>query len=459
MTLHPSEFKITFLGGAGTVTGSKILIETSRKRILVDCGLFQGLKELRLLNWSPFPVDPATIDEVILTHAHLDHCGYLPLLAKKGFTGPIHCTFPTKELTEIILMDSAKIQEEDAARANEYNYSKHKVAEPLYKVADVMLAMTQFVPHDLHEWVIINDQLKFQFLNAGHILGSAFIDLRVFDKKVVFSGDIGRIKPMLMYPPKKITEADYIILESTYGDRTHSIENVKDELLEVIEDTMEQKGVLMIPSFAVERTQELIYLLYQLRQEDRLPNIPIYLDSPMGIRSTNVYNTYNEWQNISHYDLTNMYEDIIFVTSFEHSRAIVSDTHPKIILAGSGMMEGGRILHYLDRHIDNEKNTLLFVGFQGEGTRGRAIIEGSREIKFFGEYREVKCQIRSISSLSAHADQGEMMEWLKNFDRPPLRIFLNHGEPHQTDALRAKIEYELSWTVDIPKINEEFLLS
>jgi metallo-beta-lactamase family protein len=454
-----SEFKITFLGGAGTVTGSKILIETIEKRILVDCGLFQGLKELRLLNWAPFPVDPSTIDELILTHAHLDHCGYIPLLVKKGFKGPIHCTEPTKELTEIILLDSAKIQEEDAERANKHEYTKHKKAEPLYKIIDVVDALKQFETHDLHEWVILNEELKFQLVNNGHILGSAFVDLRVDDKKIIFSGDIGRSKPMLLYPPKKIKEADYIILESTYGDRIHSTGNEKEELIQIIEETYERKGILMIPSFAVERTQELIYLLHQLKDTDRLPNLPIYLDSPMGVNSTNVYNSYADWQNLSHYELSRMYEDITFINDFEHSRAIVADKHPKIVIAGSGMMEGGRILHYMNNHIENERNTLLFVGFQGEGTRGRALIEGATEVKFFGEYRQVKCQIRSISSLSAHGDQMEMIDWLRNFEKAPTALFLNHGEPHQTDAFRVKINYELGWEAKIPKLNSEYILS
>lgn len=454
-----SEFKLKFLGGAGTVTGSKILLETHNKRILIDCGLFQGLKELRMLNWTAFPVNPESIDEMILTHAHLDHCGYIPLLVKNGFKGPIHCTSPTLNLTQIILMDSAKIQEEDAERANRYEYSKHKKAEPLYKIADVEEAMKKFVTHDLHEWVIIDENIKFQFANSGHILGSAFIDLRVYDKKVIFSGDIGRTKPMLLYPPKKIHEADYIIMESTYGDRLHSMDDVKEQLLSVIEETFDRKGILMIPSFAVERTQEIIYLLHQLKEEEKLPKMPIYLDSPMGINSTRVYIDNAEWQNISHYDISRMYEDITFVNDFEHSRMTVHDKHPKIVIAGSGMMEGGRILHYLNNHIEEEKNTLLFVGFQGEGTRGRAILEGSKEIKFFGDYRTVKCNIRNISSLSAHGDQMEMINWLKNFTEKPLKIFLNHGELHQTDAFRVKINHELEWDVEMPKINSEYTLS
>lgn len=458
MGISKEKAKLTFIGGAGTVTGSKTLIEIGGKRILIDCGLFQGLKELRQLNRSDFPVDPKTIDAIILTHAHLDHCGYIPLLVKKGFNGPIHCTHPTLELTEIILKDSAKIQEEDAERANKHQYTKHEKAEPLYTVKDVIACMPKFVGHDLNEWVIINEFVKFEFLNAGHILGSAFVNAKIGERTVLFSGDIGRANPMLLYPPKHVKEADYIILESTYGDREHECENVKDELLEVIESAVKKGGILMIPSFAVERTQELLYLIYQLREEERLPKIKIFLDSPMGINATNTYKRFPQWQNISSFELDRMFEDVFFVNDIEQSKMLVADKQPKVILAGSGMIEGGRILHYLNAHIDNPSDTLLFVGYQGEGTRGRAIMNGSKDIKFFGEYRSVKCQIKSIDSLSAHADYKEMVDWLKGFRHTPKKIFLNHGETHQSDAFRVRIEHELKWQVEIPKMMESVIL-
>lgn len=450
--------KLTFLGGAGTVTGSKTLVEIAGKRILIDCGLFQGLKELRLMNWADFPVKPSSIDAIVLTHAHLDHCGYIPLLVKKGFNGEIHCTKPTRDLTEIILKDSAKIQEEDAERAKSHHYSKHEKPEPLYTLKDALATLPLFVEHELNEWVILNEYIKFEFLNSGHILGGAFVNMKVNDKTILFSGDIGRTQPMLLYPPKKVKSADFIVLESTYGDREHSTEDVKQELLEVIMETYKNGGILMIPSFAVERTQEICYLLYQLREENKLPKMPIYLDSPMGINATNTYVNHREWQNISHYEISRMYDDVIFVEDMEQSKAIVADKHPKIVLAGSGMIEGGRILHYLNNHLENPRNTLLFIGYQGEGTRGRAIMEGSTEIKFFGEYRKVNCQIRSIGSLSAHGDRNEMIDWLKHFEQQPETIFLNHGEMHQSDALRVKIEHELGWNVVIPKLGESFFL-
>ena len=458
MIKHDKAPKITFLGGAGTVTGSKILIEVNNKRILVDCGLFQGLKELRLMNRADFPVPPDSIDAVVLTHAHLDHCGYLPLLVKKGFNGPIHCTYPTAELSEIILKDSAKIQEEDAERANSHHYSKHDKAEPLYTLQDTYATLPMFVGHNLNEWVIVNEHIKFEFVNSGHILGGAFVNMIINGEKIVFSGDIGRLDPMLLYPPKVLTEADYIVLESTYGDRNHEIENVKAELLDVVNDAFSRGGILMIPTFAVERTQEIIFLLHQLKEDGQIPNIPIYLDSPMGINASNVYGRYPEWQRVSVDVISEMFQDVIFINEVELSKAMVADKKPKIVLAGSGMIEGGRILHYLNTHVDNPQDTLLFVGYQGEGTRGRAIREGASEIKFFGEFRRVKCNIRSIDSLSAHADRNEMVTWLKHFKKAPKAICLNHGEPHQTDALRVKIEHDLKWKVVIPKLQESFFL-
>jgi metallo-beta-lactamase family protein len=448
---------LKFLGGAGTVTGSKTLVQLNGKRILVDCGLFQGLKELRKMNWMDFEINPASIDAVLLTHAHLDHCGYLPLLVKKGFSGSIHCTWPTLNLTEIILKDSAKIQEEDAERATSHRYSKHEKAEPLYEVKDVEACLPLFVGHDLNEWVILNEFMKFEFLNSGHILGGAFVNLLVEGKTILFCGDIGRKEPMLLYPPKHVKEADYIVLESTYGDRNHEKStDVKAEFLEIVNETLKNKGTLMIPSFAVERTQELIYLIYQLKQEGKFPKIDVFLDSPMGINATKVFHQYHTWQKISSKEINEMYQEIVLINDILQSKALVADNKSKIVIAGSGMIEGGRILHYLNKHIENVNDTLMFVGFQGEGTRGRSIIEGDSEIKFFGQFRKVLCNIRSISSLSSHGDREEMMDWLRKFNTPPKIIFLNHGEPHQTEALRVKIQHELHWQVIVPKLLESF---
>ncbi|UKN00708.1 MBL fold metallo-hydrolase [Paracrocinitomix mangrovi] len=447
-------FKLQFIGGAGTVTGSKTLLSTKEKNVLIDCGLFQGLKELRNLNWEDFPVDPKSIDSIILTHAHLDHCGYIPVLVKNGFNGPIYCTPATAELTEIILLDSAKIQEEDAERAKSHHYSGHLNCKPLYTVDEAKKCFGLFNTHEYNEWVLIDHHIKFSFHNAGHILGSAMIELKVEDKVIVFTGDIGRKKPMLLYPPSKIKEADYVVLESTYGDRTHETENVKRSLKEIIDETYNRGGILMIPSFAVERTQELIYLIWQLKEENELPNIPVYLDSPMGVKSSLVFDRYPEIQNLPKFVADHMFGAVKYISGYEESKAVVADRKPKIILAGSGMLEGGRILHYLNNHGENSKNTLLFVGYQAVGTRGRDLQNGTKMVKFFGQYRPINCEIRSISSMSAHGDREEMIDWLKNFKKEPTTIFLNHGEPHQTNAFRVMIETELGWNVEIPKLNE-----
>jgi len=451
-----SKIKIQFLGGAGTVTGSKTLIEYKGKRILIDCGLFQGLKHLRELNRQSFPIDPSSIDAIILTHAHLDHSGYIPAMIKHGFAGDIHCTYPTMELTEIILRDSAKIQEEDAERANRRNYSRHEKSLPLYTQEDVEQTLKYFKPHDYSEWVIINEYMKFQLHNAGHILGSAMIELKVVSKVFLFTGDIGRKDPMLLYPPKKIDVVDYLIVESTYGDRIHKIEDVKTALFDIIHETYTKGGILMIPSFAVERTQELIYLIHQLRQERKMPPISIYLDSPMGVKSSLVFDKYPHYQDIPKFDADAMYGAVKFVSNYEESKAVVKDKKPKLILAGSGMLEGGRILHYLNNHGQNENNTILFVGFQAMGTRGRDLVMGNQHIKFFGEYHHIKCQIKSISSMSAHADRNEMINWMRSFKKPIKTVFLNHGEPHQSNAFRVKIESEFNWLVKVPQLNETY---
>lgn len=459
MKLKDHEFKLSFLGGAGTVTGSKNLIETNNCKVLVDCGLFQGLKDLRNLNRMKLTVDASKLDYLILTHAHLDHCGYLPVLVKNGFKGEIHCTKATFEITKIILLDSAKIQEEDALRANKYHYSKHVKAEPLYTKKDVDEAIKLFVVHDYNEWVILNPDIKFQLTNSGHILGSSLVELKLFSKKVVFSGDLGRSKPAILYPPHKIKNADYIIMESTYGDKNHAEGNVHKELAEIIQNTVKNQGILMIPSFAVERTQELLYFIYQLRESESIPPIKVYLDSPMAINVTNVYDKYQELQNLSKFELNRIYQDVHFISSKEESQAVCLDNKPKIVIAGSGMLEGGRILHYLKHHLGKKNNTLLFTGYQGEGTRGRAILKGSHEIKFFGEYHNVNCNIESIPYLSAHGDQHDILNWLKNIQNKPTKIFLNHGEQHQAESLCVKIKSELNWDVSVPKMNSEYILS
>jgi len=454
MTDNSNKLKFNFLGGAGTVTGSKTLIEINGHRVLVDCGLFQGVKELRLKNRAKFPVDPASIDAILITHAHLDHCGYLPILVKQGFNGQIHCTHPTKDLAEIILLDSAKIQEEEAERANRYRYTSHNPAKPLYTIKEAADSMKLFVSHDFHEWVILNNSMKFEFRNNGHILGSAFIDLKIEGKNVVFSGDIGRVTPLILPPSEYPKNADIIILESTYGDRFHSTEDPKEKLHEIIWETYRKNGILMIPTFAVERAQEILFLLSCLKEENRLPGVAIYLDSPMGIKATNVLLKYDDWHHLSNTQCRSIDNIAELIVNSETSKAVVADTRPKIVLAGSGMLSGGRILHYLTEYGNSPKHTLLLTGFQAAGTRGRALLEGAKKLKIFGREYPFEAQLEQLHSLSAHADQEELLNWLSHLAEKPQKIILNHGEPHQSNALRVKLKDKLSCDVVSAQPNE-----
>lgn len=451
--------KLTFFGGAGTVTGSKILLETAHKKILIDCGLFQGLKELRLKNWDALPLNINELDAVFLTHAHLDHCGYLPVLVKNGFSGKIYCTPATKDLTKIILLDSAKIQEEDARRANLHKYTKHSPAKPLYEVKDAEAVFSHFETFETAVWHALDDEIQFKFLNSGHILGSVFVLLKVNGKTILFSGDIGRKIPIILHPFEYVDHADYLVVESTYGNRLHESVSIQHELLKHIEHTFKKGGVLMIPTFSVERAQEIIYLLSILKQNGLLPKIPIYLDSPMGVNATEVYFSYPEEHQLSHEDIERMLATVQLVSDVEASKAVVNDDAPKIVLAGSGMITGGRILHYFDKYISDAKNSVLVVGYQAEGTRGRALLFGDKELKFFGAYHKIGAEIFKINAFSGHADQSELLDWLRHFKKPPELTFINHGEPHQSQAFKTKIRTELDWKCTVAQMNHEYYLS
>lgn len=445
---------LEFLGAAGTVTGSRTLLTSGTKKILVDCGLFQGVKSLRVQNWDPFPVHPASIDSLLLTHAHLDHCGYIPLLVRNGFRGKIHATPPTRDLADIILRDSGKIQEEDAERANRHAYTHHTPAKPLYTLQDAIRAMGLFVTHELHEWVSLSEETRFQFLNSGHILGSAMILLESAGTSLVFTGDLGRTHPILLPPPEKVPFADALVLESTYGDRTHPGAPGLEQLQSAIRDTYQRGGTLMIPTFTVERAQEILYFLLQIKNQGALPAIPVYLDSPMGVSVTAIMAKYPGWNTLSAQDCRSMESIAHMVSDIGSSKAALKDPRQKIVLAGSGMIEGGRILHYLNQYLGGKENMVLLVGYQAEGTRGRALKEGAREIKFFGQNHLVRAEIREIPSLSGHADQSELLDWLKGFTKAPGQIFLNHGEPGPSEALQVKIREILGWTA-IPAIRNQ----
>lgn len=450
--------KLTFYGGAETVTGSKTLLEVDFTKILIDCGLFQGLKELRTKNWDTLPFDISSLRAVFLTHAHLDHSGYLPILIQNGYEGSIFCTEATRDLTEIILLDSAKIQEEDAHRANKYEYTKHKPAKPLYTIEDAIETVSRLKTFSFNKWHNFNKNIQFKFVNSGHILGSAFVILKINEKIIVFSGDIGRRNPILLNPYEYIEKADYLIVESTYGNRIHKNNSITDKLLSCILHTYSKGGILIIPTFSVERAQEIIYLLSILKQENKLPKIPIYLDSPMGVDATKVYFSHPKSHKLSPHDIDNMTSTVQLISDVNVSKAIVNDKEPKIVLAGSGMITGGRVLHYLESLIGDKKNSILIVGFQAEGTRGRALILGDPELKFFGKYHTINIEIFKINEFSGHADQSEILDWLSHFKTAPTLTFINHGEPHQSQALKTKIKTMLKWKCTVAKMNNEYYL-
>jgi len=447
-----NSIKINFLGAAGVVTGSKFLIETSEKNILIDCGMFQGLKELRELNWSPLPVNVETIDVVLLTHGHLDHVGYLPRLLKEGFKGKIIGTAPTLAIAEIILKDSAKIHEEDAQKANKEKYTKHNPALPFYTSLDAEKTLQLFQVEMIDKWVTLSENISYRFQFNGHILGATYIDLDINGKRFVFSGDIGRQNDYLLENPKKPEWADYLFIESTYGNKLHEHEDVEQILSELIKETIYKKGNLIIPSFAVERLQTLIYILWKLYKTNKIPNIPIFIDSPMGNRVLEVFQRFPKWHKLSVSEYRSMCNHVTILESYKETWETIDNKNPKIVIAGSGMVTGGRVLTYLQQLIDEPATTVLLVGYQAEGTRGRQLQDGAHEIKFFGKYYPVKATIKSIESLSAHADQSDLLSWMSIIKNIPENVFLIHGEPPALDAFRTKIKDIYNWNVTIPKL-------
>lgn len=451
-----NELKIHFLGASGTVTGSKFLLEAFGTKILVDCGMFQGLKELRELNWQPFAFPPEKIDVVLLTHGHLDHTGSLPRLVKEGFIGKILGTSPTLAIAEIILTDSAKIQQEDAARANEEHFSIHEPAVPLYDEKDVEKTLQLFKTVKPEEWIEFNDRIKFRFRLNGHILGSTYIEMQIGSRTLVFSGDIGQEEDSLLRPPLKPDYADYLFLESTYGDRLHPEEDPDMIIKAAIETTIDRQGMLIIPSFAVERLQTLMYRIYKLRDKDLIPPIPLYIDSPMGNEVLNVFSRFMSWHKLSHEEFKKMKKCFRIITQYKDTWKTIEDPHPKVVIAGSGMVTGGRVLTYLRFFIENPSTQILLTGFQAEGTRGRQILEGLPEVKIFGKYYRVKAAVETINSLSAHADQKGLLNWIEDIKNTPERIFLIHGERKAADVLRVKIKDKYGWKAEIPHLGSVF---
>ncbi|UZH54701.1 MBL fold metallo-hydrolase [Salinimicrobium tongyeongense] len=450
---------IHFLGAAGTVTGSKFLLETPWMNILVDCGLFQGLKELREFNWKAFPFPPEKIDLILLTHGHLDHTGYLPKLVKEGFKNDILGTSPTLAIAEIILTDSARIQEEDARRANEEHYSVHQPALPLYDEKDVEQTIRLFKSVRTEEWIDISEKVKLRFRRNAHILGATFIELNLNGKIFVFSGDIGRKDDLLLEAPLQPQYADYLFLESTYGDRLHPQEDADSILASAINNTISRRGTLIIPGFAVERLQTLMYKIYSGYQKNKIPRIPVYIDSPMGNEVFKVFSRYMSWHKLNTEDFKKMKKFFRIITSYKDTWKTIEDPQPKVVIAGSGMVTGGRVLTYLRFYLEKPETTVLLVGFQAEGTKGRQLQEGVPDVKIFGKYYQVKAEIKTINSLSAHADQAGLLEWLSELQADPIRIFLVHGEKKAADVLRVKIKDQDAWHAEIPHLGETISLA
>ncbi|PKV48279.1 metallo-beta-lactamase family protein [Aquimarina sp. MAR_2010_214] len=446
--------KIHFLGAAGTVTGSKFYLETPQKNILIDCGMFQGIKELRELNWQDLPIDASAVDVVLLTHGHLDHTGYLPRLIKQGFKGDIIATAPTLAITEIILRDSAKIHEEEAERANKEGYSKHHPALPFYTKNDAEKTIGYFKREEKDIWISLSQDIQFRFRYNGHIIGSTFIELNLYGKILVFSGDLGRTNDVLLHAPEKPEWADFLFVESTYGNKLHPNEDVEEKLITLINDTLYNKGVLIIPSFAVERLQALMYILWKLYQKNQIPNLPVYVDSPMGNNVLSVFESFPDWHKVPMNDYYAICNHINIVMSYKETWEVVDNPRPKIVIAGSGMVTGGRVLTYLQQLVDNDNTSVVLVGFQAEGTRGRQLQEGAHEIKLFGKYYPVNAKIYGIESLSAHADQQELLGWMSEIKNIPEKVFLIHGEATAADVLRVKIQDTYQWKVHTPKLYE-----
>ncbi|PZX55557.1 MBL fold metallo-hydrolase RNA specificity domain-containing protein [Algoriphagus chordae] len=458
---------VKFLGAAGTVTGSRYLIDLGDFEFLVDCGLFQGRKELRRRNWDKFPLPPTDMEAIVLTHAHMDHIGALPKLVKDGFSGPIYCTAVTAELAKILLLDSGKLQEEEAHYARKKGYSRHENPEPLYTVEDAEAVFPLFVPQDFKKPFSIHPQVEITYYYAGHILGAAITKVVIKGdtqtKKLVFSGDLGRYHDPLLYPPTLIPEADVVWIESTYGDRVSTSVKPEEELAKAINDVFSRDGLVIIPAFAVGRTQLVMYYLYQLVRKGKIPNVPIYLDSPMAINVSKLYKEFHQdHQLIAVLDDTDQHPfqhtQLHYFRKQEQSRTLNDLKGKAIIISASGMATGGRVLHHLFHHLPNERNGVVFVGYQADGTRGRRLVNGDTEVRIYGQEVPVKAKIYSVDGLSAHADQNELMEWAEGFGEKPKLAFIIHGEEKSASVLAQKLKDELGWNTVIPNYLESFML-
>jgi metallo-beta-lactamase family protein len=450
---------LTFLGATGTVTGSKYLLEAGGERLLIDCGLFQGLKELRLRNWNPLPIPPPSIQWLVLTHAHLDHTGYIPRLVKDGFRGQIYASPATVDLSKLMLPDSGHLQEEDAAYANKKGFSKHDPALPLYTCEEAVKSLESFRAIDESKPLELSSHFTLRCFSAGHILGARMIEVTVREngsvKRILFSGDLGRFPQLILRGPVLPEDGfDYMLLESTYGDRLHPRDDVGARLTSIVEGTAQRGGTVVIPSFAVGRTQELLYLFRELIDLRKMHSLPIHVDSPMAIDVTDLYRRHEEDHDLQ----TGAMEaqgikpfsppDVHFDRSVEDSKALNDAHYPMVIISASGMATGGRVVHHLERCLPDHRNTILFVGFQAAGTRGR-LIQAGQPVKMYGQYIHIRARIETLEHLSGHADYGEILGWLHKFQKVPGKTFLVHGEPKAAESLRQKVAQELQWDVSV----------
>jgi metallo-beta-lactamase family protein len=456
--------KLTFIGAARTVTGSKHLLEVDGRKILIDCGLFQGLKELRERNWQPLPFNPEDLSAVVLTHAHLDHTGYLPRLVADGYHGRVFCTAGTSDLSKLVLPDSARLQEEDAREANRRGYSKHHPALPLYRESDAYRAISQLQPFGFNRPFSLVDGVDMEFINAGHLLGSAYVKITIRGgPTILFGGDLGRYSRPVLPDPSPPPPADVLLLESTYGDRVHEPDDQGARLAAIVKDTLARGGKLVIPAFAIGRVEEVLYWIKRLEEEGRIPKLPVYLDSPMALDALRYYaNRASELDP----DIEAAVEIRRFftarfqpVSSPQQSSELVRSKIPSIVVSSSGMATGGRVLYHLQGVLPDKRNTVLFVGYQAAGTRGRSLVDGAREVKIRGQFVPVNARIERLDSMSAHADSEEIVRWLGGFQTPPSMTYLVHGEPGPMDALKATIESRLHWKVHAPAHLEQVELS
>lgn len=462
------DVRVKFLGGAGTVTGSKYLLEINDYNLMIDCGLFQGPREIRTRNWDDFPIDPGTIDAVVLTHAHLDHSGYLPRLFKNGYAGKVHCTIASCDLVELLLKDSAKLQEEEAEWAKKKGYSRHSDPKPLYDSDDVELVLPNLIGHDFHERFALTDEISINFKNAGHILGASIVEVflkgKRQSKKLVFSGDLGRYNDPILYTPDPVKQTDILFVESTYGDRANPYEYPMEDFQRIFSETFDRGGVVVIPAFSIGRTQNILYFLNELFKKKMIPPVNVYMDSPMAISATELYVKHHIFHKLN---FAQMEEDNTFldlrknlkiINSHQDSVALNMIEKDAIIISASGMMQGGRIMHHLYNRLPNYNDTLIVVGYQAEGTKGREILEGAESVSIFGQDVKVNCNVEFTEGLSAHADQDELMKWISCIQKAPKKTFLIHGEPDKTKAFKKKIEETLDWNVEIPNYLESSIL-